>query len=108
MYTIVLGDGTMLENLSMNGTMFVSQEQITKELFTDEALKQVTIIENDGENTDETILHNAVCDTVLHWPEGYLFNLRELSRQETEIRDLQEQNQMLTDCILEMSEIIYG
>lgn len=108
MYTIVLGDGTMLENLSMNGTMFVSQEQITKELFTDEALKQVTIIENDGENTDETILHNAVCDAVLHWPEGYLFNLRELSRQETEIRDLQEQNQMLTDCILEMSEIIYG
>ena len=107
-YTITLGNGTVLDGLTMNGSMFVSQTEITKDLFTPEALKQVTIVESDGETTRETVLHNALCDTVLHWPEGYLFNLRELGGQEKQIHDLQEQNQMLTDCILEMSEILYG
>ena len=108
MYTITLGNGAILEGLGMNGAMFVSREEITKDLFTQEALKQVTIVESDGGTTRETVLHNALCDAVLHWPEGYLFNMRELSGQEKQIRDLQEQNQMLTDCILEMSEILYG
>ena len=107
-YTITLGNGAVLDDLSMNGSMFVSQEEVTKELFTSEALKRVTITENDGGTARETVLHNALCDTVLHWPEGWLFNLRELSGQEKKIHDLQEQNQMLTECLLEMSEIIYG
>ena len=107
-YTVALADGSTLSGLTVNGSMFVSREEISKSMLTPEALSQVMITETDGEETRKTVLHNALCDAVLRWPEGWLFNLRELSGQEKQLRDLQEQNQMLTDCILEMSEILYG
>ena len=74
-----------------------------------EELESVTIIETDDEgNVAETVLNDAICDGVLHWPEGWLFNLRELSPLDKQLSNLQAQNNMLTECILEMSEIIYG
>lgn len=74
-----------------------------------EELESVTIVETDDEGkVTETVLNDAICDAVLHWPEGWLFNLREPSQQERTIANLQSQLDMQTECILEMSEIIYG
>ena len=97
-YTITLNNGASIENLTMNGTMFVSESEIYPSIFTPEAMQLVTITEIDGpENTTETTLRNAVCDGVLERPEGWMFNLRQ-----------QTETEMLIECIMEMSEIIYG
>ena len=108
-YTIVLNDGEQLDNLTLNGSMFVSQTEVTLEQLNEDALAEVTIIEtDDGGSTTETHMENAVCDNVLHWPEGWLFNLREPTAQEQQVAALEGEVAMLTDCILEMSEIVYG
>lgn len=74
-----------------------------------EALEHVTITETDEDgNTTETTLESAICDNILHWPEGWLFNLRQPTAQEQQISTLEGEVAMLTDCILEMSEIVYG
>lgn len=93
----------------MNGSMFVSPVEISMDDLSPEELESVTIVEtDDGGKTTETTLNDAVCDGVLHWPEGWLFNLRERSPLDKQLTDLQAQNDMLTECILEMIEIIYG
>ena len=47
-------------------------------ILTKDALKTVAIV---GDGTTTT-LRNAVCDNILHWDEGWLFNLREPSELE--------------------------
>ena len=39
-YAIELADGRRLDGLRMNGSMFVTQEKITRADFTEEALKR--------------------------------------------------------------------
>lgn len=107
-YTITLNDGKQLDGLTMNGTMFVSETEITADDLNTEALERVTITETGDGGSAETIMQNAICDGILHWPEGWLFNLREASAQERQITTLEGEVAMLTECILEMSEIIYG
>jgi len=93
----------------MNGSMYVSPVEISMDDLPSEELESVTIVETDDEGkVTETVLNDAICDAVLHWPEGWLFNLREPSQQERTIANLQSQLDMQTECILEMSEIIYG
>ena len=108
-FTIILNDGERLDNLTLNGSMFVSQTEVALEQLNEEALAEVTIIEtDDAGNTTETHMENAVCDNVLQWPEGWLFNIREPSAMEAQITAMQAQIDIQTECILEMSEIIYG
>ena len=108
-FTITTKSGKSLENLAMNGSMFVSRTEVTADDLNADALERVTITETrDDGTTTETVLENAVCDNILHWPEGYLFNLREPSEQEKKITDLEGEVSMLTECVLEMSEIIYA
>ena len=93
----------------MNGSMFVSQDEVTEDILTPEALETVAIVEIDEDgNRRETVVHDAICDGILHWTEGWLFNLRVPTQEELHIAELQAQSDMLTECILEMSEIIYG
>lgn len=108
-YTITLNDGKQLDGLTMNGTMYVSQVPVTADDLSPEALERVTIVETDGAGeTHETVMENAICDGILEWPEGWLFNLREPSAEERQAKAMEGQIDMLTECILEMSEIIYG
>lgn len=82
-FTIILNDGKRLDDLTQNGTMFVSATEVTEADFNAEALKAVTIIETDDTGVSSTVeMKNAVCDGVLHWPEGWLFNLREQTASE--------------------------
>lgn len=74
MYTIKLHDGNQIGGLSMNGSMYVSKTEITTDMLSEDALEIVTIEDAEG---SKTILHNAICDAILHWDEGWLFNLRE-------------------------------
>ena len=110
-YTIELKGGKRIENVAMNGSMFVAPEEITMEDLNSTALEQVTITEipDEGEPTT-TILENTVCDGIKHWPEGYLFNIREKTTEEkqaSEIEQLKDENRMLVECILEISEEVW-
>lgn len=48
LYNIVLEDGTKIENLRMNGNHFISEEELTEELF-DGNLSNVVISDGDNE-----------------------------------------------------------
>lgn len=88
-YTITLRSGRQLTDLSLNGSMFVSQEEITKDELSPEELSQITIQEiPDSGATVETEKEDQVCDGVAHWPEGYLFNVRDMSEQEKALAEM--------------------
>lgn len=96
---ITLSNGQKLKDLTMNGDMYVSQKKVTLEEIRNN-LQTVTIM--DGENG--TVMQNAVCDTVLHWPEGYLFNIREMTPTER-LASMMEDIDM---ALVELASIVGG
>ena len=50
MYKITLNDGTVIDNLTVNGTNFVSKDKVDESIFTKDNLKKVTINDTDYEN----------------------------------------------------------
>ncbi|MBQ9302018.1 hypothetical protein [Butyrivibrio sp.] len=76
-YSITLGDGKVIEDLTMNGNNFVSQAEVTEDDFTD--LSQVTITGSDG---TEEILKNVELNQIAHYSDGWYFILRELTPEE--------------------------
>ena len=99
MYTITLSNGKSFNNLSMNGDMYVSQTEITMQDF-EGGLNHVEITDGD----EVTTIDNAVCDTVLHWPEGYLFNIREMTQGEKLAAMMDDINMAL----VELAGIVVG
>lgn len=88
-YTITLRSGRQLEDLTLNGSMFVSQEEITKEDLSLDELSEITITETPDSGTAiETSKTDQVCDGVVLWPEGYLFNVRDMSEQEKVLAEM--------------------
>lgn len=78
-YTIDLGNGTILTDLTMNGNNFVSETPIEEEAF--DGMGTV-IISNGEDNFDETIEH-AELVALSHQPDGgYYFVLRGMSAEE--------------------------
>ena len=110
-YTIELKDGKRIADVRMNGGMFVAREEITMQDLNNSALQRVVITEIPDEGDQiTTILENAVCDGIKDWPEGYLFNIREKTTEEKQaerITMLEERNEFLEGCIMEMSEEVY-
>ena len=103
--SITLKSGKKIEPLTINGSMYVSSTEVTREDLSNEELAKVSIQETlENEEVIETILNDAICDSIQHGTYGWMFNLRE----KTELEKLRAENEMLTECLLEMSEIIYG
>lgn len=110
-FTITLNNGVQLANLTMNGSMYVSHDEVTRDTLSAEALKTVTIAETNDGQVVTTTLHDAVCDNILHWPEGYLFNLREPSENDRLLRQIESLNADLTNtqmALVEVYEMIGG
>ena len=76
-YTITLSDGTVLSDLAQNGNNYVSQTEVTEDVFTGK-LETVTI--TDGENTE--ILHDAELVQIAHYADGWYILLREIPEAE--------------------------
>ena len=103
-FTITLSNGVQLDNLTMNGSMYVSQNEVTRDILNDDALKTVSIAETiDGKVTTIT-LHNAVCDDILHWPEGWLFSLRNQTADEKMANDIDNINATASIAFVVMAE----
>lgn len=96
---IIFKDGTEL-TAEKNGDCLILTQ---KPSFPDD-LSTVTVQAEDGVRE----YHNALlieCESI---DNRYWFAFNEESEADRTIRELKEQNDMLTECILEMSEIIYG
>ncbi len=83
-YTITLADGTELANLHMNGNNFVSQTEVTEDMF-DENLSEITI--NDGH--EDHVMENMELIQVAHYTDGWYFILREIPADVLERRQIQ-------------------
>lgn len=78
-YTITLLDGTVIENLKLNGNNFVSKSEITPEIF-DGNLGTVQI--SDGKTVEEHTNMNLV--QVTKMGEEWWFVLRDIPKKEIE------------------------
>ena len=107
-YTITMSDGIVLDNLTMNGNMYVSQTEIALEDLNAETLASVTIVETDDGGSHENTYMNMVCDGVLHWPEGWMFNLREMTQQEIERMELEMRLEEAEAALIELAGLIGG
>ena len=105
-YSITFHDGSHIDSLTMNGDMFVSKTEIAVDSLNDESLKIVTIIESDGGKPTTTVLHDATCDGVLHWPEGWLFNIREKSGEEKAQAETASRLEEIDAALVELAELI--
>lgn len=100
MYNLTFSNGTQLINLrKTDGGNWFSETPIDKSILVHENLTKVIVA---GE--EEYTLLNQQCDFVDKYDGGYSFNLRNM----TEMEKMKAENDMLTECILEMSEILYG
>ena len=86
MYKITLKDGTVIDNLTMNGNNYVSPTEIDSSIFTRKNLSSIVV--NDGEK-DET-LTNLLFVQETHMKDGYYFILRQMTDSEIAITDIQE------------------
>ena len=105
-YTIILHDNSRLENLTMNGDMFVSNTEITSDILNDNTLKTVTIIESENRQTTTTTINNAICDGIIHWPDGWLFNIRERSSEEKIQAEMATHLEEIDAALVELAELI--
>ena len=96
---IIFKDGTEI-TAEMNGNCFITQ---SKPAFPAD-LSTVTVESEDGEK----VFSNAQLIECASVDGRYWFAFSEESQMDATIRELRETNDMLTECILEMSEIIYG
>lgn len=99
MAQIIFADGKTFA-VEVNGDCYIMDDK--PEFPAD--LSIVTI--EDGEQT--IVIHDAILIECASVDGRYWFAFIKESPEEKTIRELQESNQMLIDCILEMSEIIYG
>jgi len=88
--------------------MFVSKTEITQEELNAEALEAVTIIGNTDDGTTKERMKNAICDGVLHWPEGWLFNIREATPVERQIAAMEKRQDESDMAMFELADLLGG
>lgn len=98
-YTIDLGNGTVLSDLTLNGNNYVSQTEVTEDTF--EGMENVTITDSDG---NEQTLNNVELVQCKKFEDGYYFVLREMT--DAEVKQANNDAQILftavmTDTLLE-------
>lgn len=87
--TIVLADGTVLTDLGMNGNNFISDSELTKDVFEDNLSPVVIHYEDEfGEKFEEEHEHMDLVQIVPMSEGTWWFVLRDLSRTELEIARL--------------------
>ena len=93
MYTITLSDGRKLENLTVNGTNFVSKTKVDEEIFQNN-LAAVKI--SDGKT--ERAYENLVFIQQMEWADGtYYLAFREKTRMELLTEEITENSTGMAD-----------
>ena len=53
-------------------------------------------------------MKDAICDGILHWPEGWLFNLRQPTEEERESKALESRLDETEAALFELAAMIGG
>ncbi|MCC8049697.1 MAG: hypothetical protein LIP10_03425 [Clostridiales bacterium] len=77
-YSVELSDGTMFENLSINGSYYVTDQEITEDIF-DGNCNAVTV--SDGETTS-TLTNMELINIIKFGDSQWGFALREMTPEE--------------------------
>lgn len=101
MYQVTLSDGTIFEAMSDGAGNMICNKRLEKAIFSPANLSHIIIVENGA----ESIYENQALRTFYYQADGSTF-IR--FGDKTEMEKQAETIQMLTDCLLEMSEIIYA
>lgn len=102
-WKITLSDGTQLKDLKLNGNNFISEEEITKDIF-DGKLSKVIIEGKENEQDIKREYERMELIQIVHNEDGYYFALRELSQDEIDKQKIQgdiEYLAMMTDVDME-------
>ena len=99
MYTLILADGTKIENLALNGDSFVSAERIDEAVFQGN-LSTLTIT-HDGETE---VRRNVEYTGQLEGPDGWYFSFADIPSQEVVNRNMNE----LLDSMASILSIMMG
>lgn len=94
--TITLADGTVLENIGINGNNYISDEEISASVFEDN-LHKVEIYDSATEQTQT--LHDAELVQLVKYDEEYWFIFREKTSAELDL-------DALNSAVMELAEII--
>ncbi len=102
-WKIILSDGTKIENLRLNGNNFVSNVEVTAEMFQGKLSKVIFECNTDGKVLKQECEHMELVQ-IAHYEDGYYFILREIPNEELERIKTQadiEYIAMMTDIDLE-------
>lgn len=103
-FKITLGDGTVLENLKLNGNNYISEEEIPEEIFNEETLRKVTIF--DG--TMPEVKKDLILIQLKKYGDEWWFILDEKSAADKEREDLLAEIEAQAEAIEELAAIIGG
>ena len=92
-------NGTIIENLKLNGNTFVSEEKVDESLFAD-TISELTVIEDN----ETSIMHNVIFVNQVKYDDGWYLALTELSKEEVEKKELMDSITELQLAIVEMYE----
>lgn len=114
MYKIILSDNTEISNLQGDYDDLISPVVLTTEMFSNK-MSPLTIIDLDSENLNSMTWDHAKIIDLHESDDGWHIRFDAYTEIDAlidhlmqENTDLREQNEMLTECVLEMSEIVYG
>lgn len=94
MYTITLSDGRKLENLTVNGTNFVSKTKVDEEIFRNNL---AAVVISDGKT--ERAYENLVFVQQMEWAdETYYLAFREKTRTEMLLEKIMENSTGMADA----------
>ena len=95
-YKITLADGTVIDNLILNGNNYISDKELTADVFLGKLDK---VIINDGEK--DTVYENMTLVQIVKYDEEYWFILRTMTKRE--LQDLK--NRADIDYIAMMTDV---
>ena len=88
-WKITLSDGTQLTNLGLSGNNFISETEITEDIFEGKLSK--VIIEGTEEGQQVRHEYNQMeLVQIVKYENGYYFILRELSQDELDKKEIQD------------------
>ena len=96
---IIFKDGSEL-TAEVNGSCYITESE-------PEFPEDLSVVTVQGEGEDK-VFHNPKVTECAPTDGRFWFAFVEETEQEKTIRELREQNDMITECLLEMSEIVYG
>lgn len=105
-WKITLSDGTQLTNLRLSGNNFISETEVTEDIFDGNLSKVVMEGIEDGQEVKKEYEHMQLIQ-IVHYEDGYYFALRELSQ--AELKEIKTQADieylaMMSDIDLEEGE----